>query len=203
MGDDVRLVQEVRIGPGALPGRAGNGREPWLRTGVMLELLGPSPGARVLLVGEREGILAARLTDEKKASTTWLTGRGHNVPFKDNEFDAVASQFALEYLDDPHAALAEWARVLKNGGTLALVTRNALFRGPELRPRAKAAWTFTPVQLPELVAGAGLEVREVRTLIPDLRLPRLYRGDLSFSHRFERLPYFRERGILLFVGATK
>ncbi len=202
MGDDVQLVPDSRLSSNEGP-RAELGREPWLRTGILLELLDPAPGSAVLLAGEREGVLAARLAAERAANATWLTDPGSVVPFDDGEFDAVASQFALEHLDDPGATLREWARVLKDGGALALVTRNALFRGPELRPGARALRTYAPSQLRELVSGAGLRVRVVRTLIPDLKLPRLYRGDLSFCTRLEKLPYFRERGMLLFLGAVK
>jgi SAM-dependent methyltransferase len=194
----------------------------------MLELLSPGDGAKVLLVGEREGLLAGRLVRERGAAVTWLDPASHgghapqvteihpggpgframladcgDTPFEAEEFDAVASQLTVEYLDDPARALAEWRRVMKPGGTLALVTRNALYGGGDPLPRPCPIRSFSPGELRRLVEDRGFSVRRLHTLIPDLRLPRVYRGDLSFSYRFERLPYFRDRGLLLFVSAVK
>jgi len=203
------------------------GREPWLRAGVLAGMLAGAPGRKILLVGEREGILAARLASEPGSEVTWLdpwggqaqgvTAGGPGVlpgvarvdgglldaPFADAEFDAVASQFTIEFAPDPPGAIGEWARVLRPGGILALVTMNALFRGSELRPRARPLHEFAPAALEALATGAGLEVRGIRTLIPDLRLPRFYRGEMSYSFRFEGLPYFANRGMLLFLQAVK
>ncbi len=203
------------------------GREPWLRAGVLAGMLAGAPGQKILLVGEREGILAARLSAEPGSEVTWLDPCGGqaqwvaasgpgvcpgvvrvnsgplNTPFADAEFDAVASQFAIEFAPDPSGAIGEWARVLRPGGILALVTMNALFKGPELRPGARPMHEFAPAALKALATGAGLEVRGVRTLIPNLRLPLFYRGDMGYSFRFEDLPYFGNRGMLLFLQAVK
>ena len=240
MGDDVRLVQEVRLSgerpcakdASSDPTNAAGvpracGREPWLSADVLAGMLAGAPGLRILLVGEREGILAARLSAESGSDVTWLDPfAGHaqmvaasgpgirpgvtrvdggllNTPFADAEFDAVASQFAIEFAPDPSEAIGEWARVLRPGGILALVTMNALFKGSELRPRARPLHEFAPADLEALATGAGLGVRGIRTLIPNLRLPRFYRGDMSYSFRFEGLPYFGNRGMLLFLQAVK
>jgi SAM-dependent methyltransferase len=200
-------------------------REPWLRTGRMLELIGQAAKGRILLVGEGEGLLAKRLECGERGRVTWLepafqaSGKVvelpgsdgavriiadcYNTPFEAEDFDAVAAQFTLDYVKEPRRALIEWARVLRTGGTIALVTRNRLFRGPDFRPRPRPEQSFSPDELRNLVADCGFEVRELSTLIPYLRLPRFYRGDLSFSYRFERLPMFRYRGMLLFVSAVK
>jgi hypothetical protein len=53
------------------------------------------------------------------------------------------------------------------------------------------------------VEEAGFRVTAVSTLVPDLRLPALYRGDLDFSLRLERLPYYSKHGKLLFMQAVK
>ncbi len=200
-------------------------REPWLRTSRAMELLGLEAGGRVLLVGEAEGLLAARLAAERGASVVWmdpaaaglgadglppggpgtarLSGSCYDTPFMSGEFDAVVSQFAVDYLLEPGRALVEWRRVLKDEGTLVIVSRNALFKGPDWRPRPRATSSFTPAGLRGMLEGSGFEVRRQCTLLPDLKLPRLYRGDLSFSYRLERLPYFGDRGMLLFASAAK
>lgn len=195
-----------------------------LRVERMQRMLGRRPG-RVLLVGEAEGMLARRL-----AAAGWevawmepgdglnpdaagpaggsgvprrLSGDPLRLPFPDASFDAVASQFALDHLEDPAAALAEWSRALEEGGTLALAARNGLFRGPEQRPRPRPARVFTPEGLRALAEVAGFEVTEVSSLVPDLKLAALYRGDLSFCLKLEKVPMLRLRGRTLFLRAAK
>ena len=52
---------------------------------------------------------------------TNLTGKADNLYwFKDGCLDYVFSSHLLEHLDDPHAALLEWLRVLKSGGYIVM-----------------------------------------------------------------------------------
>lgn len=207
-------------------------REPALRTDRVVEMLravpraGEAAGGRlpgsVLLVGETEGMLARELAGAG-AAVTWyepagspvapipapagvarrLFGSPYETPFGDGDFDAAASQFTLEFLDEPRRALAEWGRVLVYGGALVVVCRNELFTAGDPRPRPAAKNSFSPRGLRDLLESSGFEVRQTCTLIPDLKAPRAYRGDLGFSYRFERLPWFRDRGMLLFASAVR
>jgi ubiquinone/menaquinone biosynthesis C-methylase UbiE len=52
-----------------------------------------------------------------------VVGDAHKLPFKDNEFDNVLCTEVLEHLHTPVVAIAEMARVLKDGGTIILTTR--------------------------------------------------------------------------------
>jgi demethylmenaquinone methyltransferase/2-methoxy-6-polyprenyl-1,4-benzoquinol methylase len=65
-------------------------------------------------------------------SDGFVLGRGERLPFPDGAFDAVTFTYLLRYVDDPGATLAELARVLRPGGTLAnlefLVPPNPLWR---------------------------------------------------------------------------
>lgn len=195
-----------------------------IQAGQALKMMKPASGYKVLAIGEREGILTDYLSSKRGVDVTWLEPAGRNIagmspaagkgtdyriagdcyelPFGDSTFDSVCSQLTLDELSDPGRAVAEWARVLKKGGKMVLVTRNRLFKGMELRPQPRPRNLFSPNELSALVRQAGLSVREISTLIPDLKIPRLYRGDLSFSFLFEKLPYFRSRGRLLFLTAT-
>lgn len=227
MGDDVLLVPEIRLadmpdsGGSRAAGRGQVLREPWLRTDRVIGLLGEASGGRVLLVGEAEGLLAHRLARERGAEVTWfspapatgnatlsdrvtrLEGDPQDLPFETGRFDALVSQFAVDRIQQAPEALIEWGRVLRGGGAMVLVTRNALFHGVELLPAPRACASYTPGSLRSLLERCGFEVSVICTLVPDLRLPRLYRGDLSFSLRLERLPWFRYRGMLLFASGTK
>jgi len=51
-----------------------------------------------------------------------VCGRGEQLPFADRSFGAVVSHLALSILVEPAPAIAELARVLVPGGTLAIVT---------------------------------------------------------------------------------
>lgn len=202
------------------------GGEARLRVNRMLRLISPPRGSRVLLVGEQEGLLARLLSRLEGVEVTWLqpapggdgraAGRGGGggpcrriagdpcrPPFPAGSFDAVAAQFTLDGVEDPAAALRAWAGVLRDGGTLVLAARNRLYRGLEARPAPRPLRLYGPAQLGKAVEAAGFRVTSVSTLVPDLRFPAFYRGDLDLSLRLERIPYISRRGKLLFVRAVK
>ena len=60
-------------------------------------------------------------------------GRAEALPFDDASFDALTFTYLLRYVDDPGAALAELARVVRPGGTIAAlefgVPPRAVWRG--------------------------------------------------------------------------
>ena len=62
-----------------------------------------------------------------------VEGRAQELPFEDASFDALTFTYLLRYVDDPAATLAELARVVKPGGTIAAlefgVPPVALWRG--------------------------------------------------------------------------
>jgi demethylmenaquinone methyltransferase/2-methoxy-6-polyprenyl-1,4-benzoquinol methylase len=84
--------------------------EPMLRRGV----------ARVANAG-----LAARMV--------FVLGQAERLPFPDAAFDALTFTYLLRYVDDPAKTLAELARVVKPGGTMA---------GLEFDVPYRAAWPF-------------------------------------------------------------
>lgn len=197
------------------------GSEAGLRVGRMLRMLDLPRGSSVLLVGEGEGLLARRLSALAGVDVTWLepgppsaaplpaegyaraAGDLLSPPFPEESFDAVAAQFTLDGLEDPAAALRAWHRMLRDGGVLVLAARNSLFAGTEQRPIPRPRRSFTPAALADLVASCGFGVDRTSTLIPDLKLPALYRGDLGFATGLEHIPYFTKRGKLLFLRAEK
>jgi demethylmenaquinone methyltransferase/2-methoxy-6-polyprenyl-1,4-benzoquinol methylase len=63
------------------------------------------------------------------------TGRAETLPFGDASFDALTVTYLLRYVDDPAATLRELARVVRPGGTMALLE----FGVPQSRG-ARALW---------------------------------------------------------------
>jgi demethylmenaquinone methyltransferase/2-methoxy-6-polyprenyl-1,4-benzoquinol methylase len=71
-------------------------------------------------------------------------GRAEELPYEDESFDALTFTYLLRYVADPGAVLAELARVVRPGGTVAMLE----FHVPQGR-LARAAWnTYVGVGLP-------------------------------------------------------
>ena len=66
--------------------------------------------------------VAARLSPELR----WQQGSADALPFPDQSFDAVVSQFGLMFFPDPVAGLREMMRVLVPGGRLAVAVWGSL-----------------------------------------------------------------------------
>ncbi|HVX44651.1 MAG TPA: class I SAM-dependent methyltransferase, partial [Mycobacteriales bacterium] len=101
----------------------------------------PLPG-RILEVGAGTGALWSRipappeltLTDFSRAMCERLRAipgatvrqcDATELPFTDDCFDTVIANHMLYHLDDPDAALAEFARVLRPGGRVAIALNGA------------------------------------------------------------------------------
>ena len=48
-------------------------------------------------------------------------GRAEELPFANEEFDALTFTYLLRYVDDPVATMRELARVVRSGGTIAML----------------------------------------------------------------------------------
>jgi len=79
-------------------------------------------------VDPNDGMLAVarRLSPD----VTWKNGVAERLPYPEASFDRVVSQFALMFFTDRPAALAEMARVLAPGGSLAIATWASLDASP-------------------------------------------------------------------------
>lgn len=58
----------------------------------------------------------------KRGADRLVLAGGERLPFPDQSFDAVTAFGVVEHIDDDEEAVAEWARVLKPGGQLVLLT---------------------------------------------------------------------------------
>lgn len=89
---------------------------------------------------------------------------GVNLPFEDASFDVVYCAQVLEHVGQPAPLLAEVARVLAPGGSLAGSTS-------QLEPfHSRSTWNYTPYGLAVLLDDAGLGDVELRPGIDSLTL---------------------------------
>jgi demethylmenaquinone methyltransferase / 2-methoxy-6-polyprenyl-1,4-benzoquinol methylase len=92
---------------------------------VAIELAGAAPSRTVagvdqspeMLAAGRERIAHAGLSDRIELHEA----RAENLPFADGEFDAVSFTYLLRYVDDVPATLRELVRVVRPGGTVAML----------------------------------------------------------------------------------
>jgi demethylmenaquinone methyltransferase/2-methoxy-6-polyprenyl-1,4-benzoquinol methylase len=142
------------------------------RTGC--SVVGVDQSAEMLAEGRRR-VAGAGLTDRIEL----VEGQAEELPFVDESFDGLTFTYLLRYVDDPAATLTELARVVRPGGTIAMLE----FGLP--RGLARPAWeVWVRAGLP--VAGALISPgwREVGSFLgPSIRnfhgrhdLPSLWRS---------------------------
>jgi demethylmenaquinone methyltransferase/2-methoxy-6-polyprenyl-1,4-benzoquinol methylase len=92
---------------------------------VAIELVLADPGRTVMGVDQSPEMLAAgreRVADEGLSDRIELReARAENLPFADAEVDALTFTYLLRYVDDVPATLRELARVVRPGGTVAML----------------------------------------------------------------------------------
>jgi demethylmenaquinone methyltransferase / 2-methoxy-6-polyprenyl-1,4-benzoquinol methylase len=96
---------------------------------------------------------AAVLREASQERIALVDGQAEALPFPDATFDALTFTYLLRYVADPGATIAELARVVRPGGTVASLE----FHVPP-RPLLRGAWwLYTRVGLPVLGGLAGRE----------------------------------------------
>ena len=100
---------------------------------VALELVHAAPGRAVVGIDQSPEMLAAgreRVSREGLSDRIELReGRAEALPFADGEFDALTFTYLLRYVDDVPATMRELARIVRPGGTVAML-EFGLPRGP-------------------------------------------------------------------------
>lgn len=111
------LVSRVAAVPGARVLDVATG------TGLVARELVRRRGVRVVGLDQSEAMLGEAVRRTRAAGLgeriRFVLGRAERLPFPDGAFDAVTFTYLLRYVDDPGATVAELARVLRPGGTLA------------------------------------------------------------------------------------
>ena len=115
--------------------------------GVALQLA-ERTGAHVLGVDLSEPMLrrgqANVRTAGRQEQITLVLARAEELPFADSGFGALTFTYLLRYVSDPAATLAELARVVRPGGTIASLE----FAVPPSRLWRAAWWMYTRLVLP-------------------------------------------------------
>jgi demethylmenaquinone methyltransferase / 2-methoxy-6-polyprenyl-1,4-benzoquinol methylase len=137
--------------------------------GIALAVAGRT-GAQVVGVDLSEPMLRAGADNIRRSGAGQRMGvavaRADQLPFDDTAFDAVIFSYLLRYVPDPAATVAELARCLKPGGTLAALD----FCVPP-RPAWRASWLlYTRLALPVLggLTGGTAWLRVGRFLGPSI-----------------------------------
>ncbi len=145
------------------------------------------PGGSVVGLDINEAMLA--VARQKGTKIEWRHGQAESLPFPDQSFDAVVSQFGLMFFADRRAAIEEMVRVLQPGGRLAVAVWDSLENTPGYaavthllerlfgRPTAealRAPYVLGDRQvLQSLFAGVGLTDIQVNTIEGTARFPSL------------------------------
>ncbi|MCA8885213.1 MAG: class I SAM-dependent methyltransferase [Hyphomonadaceae bacterium] len=95
-------------------------------TGVLARATANAVGGDGCVVGLDVNTDMLSVARERASGIDWRQGIAEQLPFDDNEFDAVVSQFGLMFFDDRVGALKEMARVTKPGGVVAVAVWDSL-----------------------------------------------------------------------------
>ncbi len=174
---------------------------PWAQT--LLETAGFTPGHRLADIACGTGIVARtamQQADDSDESVVgldanpgmlsvarglapridWREGVAEQLPFDNESFDTVVSQFGLMFFEDRHAALREMRRVVAPGGRLVVAVFHDLSNvpgysamtdilddvaGPDVASALQMPFSLGDArQLGSLCAEAGLSGAEIKTL---------------------------------------
>ena len=148
---------------------AGDVLEVGAGTGELWRRIGPVPPGVRLTLTDFSPAMCERLRTVPGARTARCNAAA--LPFPAAAFDAVIANHMLYHLDDPAAALREFARVLRPGGRLAVATNGAgnMAELDELARAAGRSWLATGVisrfraeNAPDLVGRFFTDVRTER-----------------------------------------
>jgi demethylmenaquinone methyltransferase/2-methoxy-6-polyprenyl-1,4-benzoquinol methylase len=134
--------------------------------------------SREMLETGRERVDVAGLADRIEL----VAGTAERLPYEDESFDAVTFTYLLRYVADPAATMRELARVVKPGGTVAMLE----FGVP--RGLARPAWElYVRLGLPLLGTFVSPGWRRVGSFLgPSIR---------EFHQRHDLLELWRNAGI--------
>jgi SAM-dependent methyltransferase len=141
--------------------------------GTIAQLLAARARSYTLLDRSERMLAAARTRLAKAPNLRYLHGDLHAIPLPDASFDQALALNVLTYAERPAAALAELARTLRPGGTLALVTLDEHPHAELAAHYGHANLGFRPQALRRLLQRAGLTVERCEVTSRERREPQL------------------------------
>jgi ArsR family transcriptional regulator len=137
-------------------------------TGRILELVAPRAARAVGVDLNGEMLAMARARIERAALSHVQVRRGDlfQLPYADHSFDLITIHQVLHYLEDPSAAVAEAARVLRPGGKLVIADfapHSLEFLRDDHRHRRLG---FADKEVGQWCKAAGLSLAATRDLPP-------------------------------------
>jgi ubiquinone/menaquinone biosynthesis C-methylase UbiE len=156
-------------------------------TGIVARTVADRLGAAGRVVGVDLSEAMLTVARRVRPDVEWRQGDVSALPFPDRSFDAVLCQMALMFFPDRAGAVREMRRVVRDGGSVAVLVPAHLDTQPAYGPFVEmAARHAGPAaasllsayfacgrldQLTALVEAAGLHVSETRTRLGRARFP--------------------------------
>ena len=139
-------------------------------TGALLEVLAPRIESGLGIDASRQMLALARARLAPLGHCAVRQGDMYRLPLPDAAFDLVVMQMILHHAEDPAAALAEAARVLRPGGRL-LVVDLAAHDHAECRDRLAHRWPgFADARMADLLGAAALSPGETLSVAGPLEI---------------------------------
>jgi ArsR family transcriptional regulator len=139
--------------------------------GFVANLLAPRARTVTCVDRSERMIAAARSRLEAHANVRFAVADMNAIPFDERSFDQVALFNVLTYSTDPASAVAEAARVLRPGGTLAVLTLNAHAHDGVTAPYGHLQPGFRATSVRRWLSRAGLRVEHCAVVGRERRAP--------------------------------
>lgn len=151
-------------------------------TGAQLVVDYPrEPSARLVGLDRFKGML--RQARKKSRDIHWIQGDGAGLPFKDESFDFVTSQYSFHHVQNKRSTISEVFRILRPGGRFVLTN---------ISPRDMSGWLiyrFFP---------AAWE-KDLQDFLPKEEIQSLLQKTGFANVRMELLPRASERPLQAFA----
>jgi ArsR family transcriptional regulator len=139
--------------------------------GTIAQMIAPRARSYVALDASEKLVTAARTRLSGLDTVEARLGDAHALPFADGSFDQVLLLNVLTCAEHPAKVVAEAARVLRRGGTVAVVTLDAHDQAPFTAGYGHLHAGFRPATLRRHLERAGLAVRQCEVTSRERRAP--------------------------------